>query len=145
MGFCTISLEHLSANISSIFYWDSVPFLWKIHQEVYLLFLIGIVYHFPGRSVRKYDFRFLLGLCTICLEDLSESTSSVFYWDGVPIPWKIYHKVYLLFLIRILYHFYARSIRKYTFRSLFWLCTIFLEHLSEIISWISYRDCVSFL
>ena len=145
LGFSTISLEDLLQSIYSIYYWISVAFLSKIYQKIYLPFPIGIVYHFSGRFMRKYIFRFLLGFCTILLEDLSKSKSSVSYSDFVPVLWKIYQKVYFSFFIANLCHFSGRSLRKYIFRSLLGLCTISLEDLSENISSVPYWDCAPFL
>ena len=87
--------------------------------------LIGSVYHFSGRSIRNYILCVFLGFFTIFLEDLSESESSVSFWDSVPVLWKIYHKAYLSFLMG--------------------LCTISLEDLSESIFTISDWDCVPLL
>ena len=142
---CTISLEDLAERISFISYWDCAPFLWKICQKVYLPLLTAIVYHFSARIIKKYIFHLFLTLCSISPENLSESISFVSYWDCVPILWKIYHKVYLSFLIGILYHFYGRSIRKYIFGLFLKFCTISLENLPENISFICYWDCAPFL
>ena len=86
---CTISLEDLSARIFSVSDWDCVSFFWKIYQKVYLPCLIGILYKFSVRSIRKRTLRFLFGLRTSSLESLSESIASISYWDCVPFLWKI--------------------------------------------------------
>ena len=145
LGLCTISLEDLSESVSFVSCWNCVQFLWKIYQKWYLPFLTGIVHHFLGRSLRKNIFRFFPGFSTISMEDLSKSRSSASYWDCVPFFWKIYQKLYLSFLIGIVYHFSGRSIIKYNFHFLLGLCTIFLEDLSQSISSVSYWDCLPFL
>ena len=142
---CSISLEKLWERISFVSYWDCVPFFWKIYQKVNLPFLIRILYQFSARSIRKYIFRFFLRFCTISLENISESISSVSYWDCFPFLRKVYEKLYLLFIFDIVYHFSGRSARKNIFHFLLGLCTISLEDMSESISSASYSDCVPFL
>ena len=117
-------MEDLSDSISFVCYWDSLRLFRKIYEKVYLPFLIGIVYHFSGRCIIKYNFCFLLGLCTIFLADLSSSITFYSYWDCVQFLWKIYQKLNLPFLIGILYQF--------------------LEDGSQIIPLISYWDCVPY-
>ena len=140
--FCSISLEVLWESITSASHCDCAAFLWKIYQKRYLTFVFNIVYHFSGRSIRKYNFRFFLGLGTIVLEDLTENKSSVSHCDFVPVLRNIYWKGYLSFIIWIVYHFSGRSIRKYIFRFLLGLCTILLEDISENKSSVSYWDFV---
>ena len=142
LRFCTIFLEDLSESISSSSFWHCVPFFCKNYQKVILPFLVSILYQFPRRSLRKYLFCFLLGLCRIIPEDLGESISFVSYWDWVPFLWKIYQKLYLLFVFDIVYHFSGRSARKCIFPFILGLWTISQEDLSETICSVSCWDFV---
>ena len=130
LGFSTISLEGLSESISSVSFWDCVPFFSKNFQKVNLALLIGIVYQFSRRSIRKYIFRLLLRLCTIIPEALAENISFVSRWECLPFLWKIYQIVYLQFVCDLQF---------------LQLCTNSLEYTSEGISPVSYWDCLPFL
>ena len=101
LEFCLIFLDSLSERKSSLFYWNCLTVFSKIYQKLYLLFVTGIVHDYFGRSGRKYIFRFLLGLCTISLEDVSETNSFVYFWHSVPFLWMFYQEVYLPLLIVI--------------------------------------------